>query len=83
MHLGMGWSHYNTSVQAGRMASTHDEVVAWFKFYPSKDLAIVALALFVFFSMTVLAMTIKTRACKSPSPSHSTPLVTFSTSSVH
>jgi len=46
------------------MPASHDDVVAWFNFYPSQNLAIVAMALFIFFSLTVLARAIRTRACK-------------------
>jgi hypothetical protein len=44
------------------MTATYDQVVSYFHFWPSKDLAIVAMALFIFASLTVLVMTVKTRA---------------------
>jgi quinol-cytochrome oxidoreductase complex cytochrome b subunit len=46
------------------MRASYDDVVSFFDFWPSRDLAIVALVLFLFGSLTVLAMTIRTRACE-------------------
>lgn len=44
------------------MPATYLEVLDYFHFWPSRDLAIVALSLFLFASLTVLAMTIYTRS---------------------
>lgn len=44
------------------MTATYLDVVDYFHFWPSRDLAIVALSLFLFASLTVLAMTIYTRS---------------------
>lgn len=44
------------------MPATYLDVLDYFHFWPSRDLAIVALSLFLFASLTVLAMTIYTRS---------------------
>ena len=44
------------------MTATYLDVLDYFHFWPSRDVAIVALSLFLFASLTVLAMTVYTRS---------------------
>lgn len=44
------------------MTATYLDVLDYFHFWPSRDLAILALSLFLFASLTVLAMTVYTRS---------------------